>query len=264
MIKNITSLDNKIIKELVKIRDDSKFRHENKICFLEGERLIFDTDINLIENIFISADYKNLLDDYVDKNIYILDNKVFNKIKSTSSSQGIIATAKFNNIENISDISTNRFILILDDIRDPGNLGTIIRTAEASGVETIIISHTSCDIYMDKVIRSSMSSIFRVNHYISKNLIDDINYLKNAKFDIIGTKADSDLDYYNINIDNKKIAIVIGNEANGISGNVLNLCNYNIKIDMDGKIESLNAAIATSVICFEMRKKIKNEKICNS
>lgn len=264
MINNITSLDNKIIKELVKIRDDSKYRQDNKLCFLEGERLIFDTDIKLIESIFVSVDYKKLPDNYNNKNIYILDDKVFNKIKSTSNSQGIIATARFNNIEHIDDILNDSFILILDDIRDPGNLGTIIRTAEASGVDSILISNSSCDIYMDKVIRSSMSSIFRVRHYISENLIDDIKYLKDLNFDIIGTKANSNLDYYNIDVKNKKIAIVIGNEANGISKSVLNLCDYNIKIEMDGKIESLNAAIATSVVCFEIRKKLKNEKISNS
>lgn len=264
MINKITSLENKIIKELVKIRDDSKYRHENRICFLEGERLINDTDSKFINSIFVNENYKKINELDKNKNVYILEDKVFNKIKNTANSQGIIATAIFNNLENIDELINDRFVLILDDIRDPGNLGTIIRTAEASGVDSIVINDSSCDIYMDKVIRASMSSIFRVKHYISQDLIKDLSYMKSVGFDIVGTKTDANTQYYDLDIKNKKIALVIGNEANGISNEIINLCDYNLKIEMSGRIESLNAAIATSIICFEIRKKINNEKIINN
>ena len=257
----ITSVDNKLIKELIKIRDDSKYRKETKLCFLEGERLIYDTDNKYLDKIFISEDYNNDLSPFDDKKIYELEDKVYKKVKNTTNSQGIIATAILNNEYRLDDLYNDNFILILDDIRDPGNLGTIFRTAEASGVDAIILSKNSCDVYSDKVLRSSMSSVFRVKHYVSENIVTDIKELKNNGFKIIGTSLDSNINYYDFDRnDIKKFALIIGNEANGISNEVFDTTDMNVKIDMSGKIESLNAAIATAIICFELRKKIKNEK----
>ena len=134
----ISSKSNDIIKDLVKFRDQSKFRDDKSLFYVEGERIILDIPHNLIEKIFILDnkinEYKVFLNNFSDNQIYILDDKTFDKIKDTVNSQGIIALVKYNVIDNIKNINleNTKNVLILDNISDPGNLGTIIRLSEAS------------------------------------------------------------------------------------------------------------------------------------
>ena len=248
----ISSTDNKKIKKLLSVKNDSEFRKNEKLCFLEGEKLIFDTPKNLISEIYIKNGYKNEnLNKYDNIKIYILDDKIFNKIKSTENSQGIIAIANFNNIIKIDKIGSD--VLCLESVRDPGNIGTIIRTAEASGFRYIILSKDCCDITSPKVIRSSMSSFFRINFFISDNLINDLLILKNNDFKIITTAIGDYKKYYEIDYNQKSIYI-FGNEARGVSDEIKKISDDLITIPMDGEIDSLNVAISISVICFNIKK----------
>lgn len=258
----ISSKNNNKIKFIKKIRDNSSFRKEMSLAYLEGERLVVDTPINLINEVYISENYNGKLPiglSKESKNVFVISNEVFDIISDTVNSSGIIALSNIINgsIDNIINSKYN-LILVLNSIKDPGNMGTIIRTAESAGVNAIIIDKNSVDIYSPKVVRSSMSSLFRMNIYKTDDLESTINELKKANYFILGTSLNASNDYVKYNY-NKNTALVIGSESSGISENILNLCDDCIKINMCGEIESLNAAIATGIILFEMKRRREEE-----
>ena len=266
MCKNIiTSKNNNLIKEIKLIRDDKKYREEVSLCFIEGERLVYDTPIDLIDKIIISSDFnydkhkKELNINQIDNNkLYIINSNVFETIKDTKNSQGIIALVKIKkNVLNDIDFKN---IVIFDDIMDPGNLGTMFRISEAMGFNNILISENSCDIYNTKVLRASMSSIFRLNIFKSNDIKNDIFRLKKEGFIIYGTVLKNSTDYLKIKYNNK-FGIILGNEANGINEKLYELIDFNIKINMLGKIESLNVAVAYAIIASEIKRQSEfNEK----
>jgi len=148
---------------------------------------------------------------------------------------------------NQSDCENIQFVL-LDDIRDPGNLGTIVRTSEAAGVKAIIMSPGCVDIFNPKVIRSTMGSIYRVPFVVCE-LPDAIGNLKKTGVGVYGAALEGSVSYKDVEY-GKKNAFIIGNEARGISEKVLGLTDGNIRIPMQGKVESLNAAISLAVLLF--------------
>ena len=255
MIKISSKYNNKL-KDLIRIRDDSKYRKDKSLFYVEGENIIKDVPIELFDSLYIREDcidkFNYIIDKlkFLDNNIYILDNNSFDKIKDTKNSQGIIALLKFNLIIDIDKIINNvSNCLILDRIQDPGNLGTILRTAEATNIQLLILNNC-CDIYNTKVIRSSMSSLFRLNIFISKDILKDIQILKNKGFNIFASILDRNANIYN-KIKFNKFALIMGNESNGIDENIINVVDKKIYIPMCGNIESLNVSVATSIICYE-------------
>ena len=266
MCKNIIkSKNNSLIKDIKFIRDDKKYREETSLCFIEGERLVYDTPIDLIDKIIISSDFvynkndKNLnINKINENNLFILNSNVFDIVKDTKNSQGIIALVKTKKYI-LNDITFDN-IVIFDDIMDPGNLGTMFRISEAMGFNNILISENSCDIYNTKVLRASMSSIFRLNIIKSNDIKSDIIRLKKEKFKIFGTVLKDSKNYLKIDYKDK-FGIIFGNEANGINKNLYELIDENIKINMLGKIESLNVAVAYAIIASEIKRQREyNEK----
>ena len=146
------------------------------------------------------------------------------------------------------------FRSILDNIQDPGNMGTILRTADSLNIKQIVVSKGSADIYNPKVVRSTMGAIFRIKVIEVENLAKTIKEMKKHKINVYATDLRTDKSIYDV--DYTKSAIVIGNEANGVSEAVLNEATTRIKIPMIGKTESLNAAVATSVILYEAFRSI--------
>lgn len=143
-------------------------------------------------------------------------------------------------------------ILVLDGVQDPGNLGTIIRSAVAFNCDTLILSQNTVDVYNSKVIRASQGLIFNLN-IIVKDIKDVINNLKNEDYDIIGTKVDDGIDIRNIKVP-EKFVLVMGNEGQGVSDEVLDLCTSYAHIKMDDNCESLNVGVATSIMLYELSK----------
>ena len=186
--------------------------------------------------------------------IYV-NNTVFKYITDVLNPQGILAVvekkSKTNQIDYNQDI-----IIVLDGIQDPGNIGTILRTVDSVGLNQIVLSDKCADIYNPKVVRSTMGAIFRVNAIESNELIETLNEIKKNNFEIVSTDLKTEHNIYDI--DYKNIAIVIGNEANGVSEEILKISDKKIKIPMFGKTESLNASVATGIILYEyVRRKIK-------
>lgn len=258
----INSKDNEKIK-YTKSLLKSKNRNKEKKFIIEGYRIItlaIDCDAKL-EYVFINEDFENkkehieLLEILKNKNIkvYKTTNKLFESFIDTENTQGIIGVVKFsiNTLEN-NFKKENKFVLVLDRIQDPGNMGTIIRTADACGVDLIIALKGCVDIYNPKVIRSTMGSIFDMN-IVYENQYEAINFLKNNGFSIVSSYLDTDNYYNNISY-NEKTALVIGNEANGINDDIILNSDTLVKIPIYGKAESLNAAISSAILMYEIKK----------
>ena len=185
--------------------------------------------------------------------VYVTEN-ILKTMSDVNAPQGILAIIGRNNQENKIDYNQD-IIVALDDIQDPGNLGTILRTVDSVGLSQIIVSKKSGDVYNSKVVRSTMGAIFRVNVIESENLKDTIKEIKKHKFNVISTSLDTDKSLYDINLN--KTVIVIGNEANGVSKEIQELSDTKIIIPMLGKTESLNASVATGIVLYEyVRQKI--------
>lgn len=282
----ISSKDNEIVKEIRKLKE-KKYRKDKFI--VEGIKMLEEAinenaSIDLIvirEGINLRSVISNVLPknnaDSGIKSKNILDviskiknitvtRKVFDTLTDVVSPQGVLAVINKNKkvINSDSNIisknneidTTADYILALDDIQDPGNLGTIIRTADSANLKQIIVSKNTVDAYSPKVIRSTMGAIYRVHIIEVENLEVTLKDLQKGGFKVVVTSLDTKNSIYDISY-NKSI-VVIGNEANGVSKEVQELANEKVKIPMLGKTESLNAAVATGIMIYEYVRR-KNE-----
>ena len=240
----ITSLDNKKIKKYASLKN-SKNRYSEKLFLVEGMHLCEEAyksgkliDILVLEDTKLTFDY--------DKEITYVSMNVLKKV-SNLVNPSIIGICKI--IDN-KEISGNH-LLILDDVRDPGNLGTIIRSSKAFNIDTIILSTNSVDIYNDKVLRSTEGMIFNMN-IVYSDLESIIPKLKSDGYTILGTDVRYGVDVRDINI--SKYALIMGNEGNGVSENIKEMCDKNLYIKMNKGCESLNVAVATSILLYELNR----------
>ena len=249
----ITSKDNEIIKNIKKLHD-KKYRTDSYI--VEGIKMVKEaiSENQLIELIAIREDLEINFDT---KNIKIItvSSKVFNDISDVKTPQGILAVIKK---KPNKQIETNTdYILALDSLQDPGNMGTIIRTADSANINQIIINKTTVDPYSPKVIRSTMGAIYRTNIIEVEDLKATLKEMKLKGFQIITTDLKATQSIYDINYNNKTV-VVIGNQANGVSQEILQTADKKVIIPMLGKTESLNASIAASIMIYEyVRQKIQ-------
>ena len=257
----ITSKDNETIKHIKKLKE-KKYRDEYNEFIIEGAKMIEEAiqENANIKSVIICDDCKNqcaipneLMYEIAKRKCIYVDEKIFGTITDVINPQGIMAIVEKNNDkEQKIDYSQDVF-LVLDNIQDPGNMGTILRTADSLNVNQIIVSKGSADIYNLKVVRSTMGAIFRVKVIESDDLTKILREMKKNHVNICATDLQTDKSIYDI--DYHKTAIVIGNEANGVSQKILDLADTKIKIPMIGKTESLNAAVATSIIMYEAYRK---------
>ncbi len=272
MYKYISSNQNEKIKFLRKIRDDSKTRKESKLYMAEGITLMCEIDAELIDSYYIDEDkFDSVLkkineasDRKLDENkIYKVKSSVFESIVDTKSSQGICVLVSMKEVLldefiRLCSNSKNIHLVVLENVSDPGNVGTILRSSLAFDIAGVIVDSKCADIYSPKVVRSSMGSIFRQNIYISEDLVDDIRALRRSGIKIYATSPSKDKakPFEEINFeDDRKIGIVFGNEAHGISEDVLVQCDGSMRLDMTDKIESLNVAVCASICMYLMRYK---------
>ena len=183
-------------------------------------------------------------------NILYVDDKLFNEISDTETPQGILGISNLVNKKfEIDNVKENDFYLLLDEIQDPGNMGTIIRTADAFGVSGIFITEGSVDIHNSKVVRSTMGSIYRTPIYLIDNFEEFKDNLEKMNLNIYSTSLKGKV---NINsLEYKNSMFIIGNESKGVSKKYEELATDLVKIPMIGKTESLNVAIASSIIMYE-------------
>ena len=263
----ITSKDNELVKHIRKLKD-KKYRDESNEFIIEGTNLIEEAvkEKAKIKKVIICEDttktYElptNIRLEIAKYECVYVSEKIFNLITQVTNPQGIMAIVEKATKEDEIDY-TQDLIVMLDDIQDPGNLGTILRTIDSIGLKQIIVSKETADAFNPKVVRSTMGAIFRIKIIESENLIDIIKNIKKHHFKLIVTSLQTDNTIYDINY-NKKI-IVIGNEGKGVSREIQDMADEKIKIPMLGKTESLNASVATGIVLYEyVRQKLgKNNK----
>lgn len=250
----ITSKDNSIIKEIKKLKD-RKVRSAKGEFIVEGFRFVeealksdYEVKTLIIEESVEGKLSSYNIDKYLDSiNTIYVTKSIMKLLASTETPQGVLAVVKNKDIELVDD---DGFYIFCDKVQDPGNLGTIIRTAHASGALGVILRKGTVDLYNDKTLRSTMGSIFNVPVVYDNDDLDTILSLKNNGFKVISSSLDTDYNFYDIDLTGKCI-IVVGNEGNGISSEIFAISDEKFKIPMPGGAESLNVGIATSVIAFE-------------
>lgn len=261
-MQTITSKENEIIKEIRKLKD-KKYRDLNNEFIVEGTKMIKEAiDENAKIKLIVVCDDtvnngdidKKLLYEIAKYECIAVNSKIFSLISDVQNPQGILAVISKESSEEKINYNGD-IIVVLDGVQDPGNLGTILRTVDSVGLKQIIVSKETADAYNPKVVRSTMGAIFRVKVIEVNNIIATLKDIKKHKYEIIATSLETEKSIYNINY-NKKV-IVVGNEANGVSKEVLDLADEKVKIPMLGKTESLNVSVATGIILYEyVRNKI--------
>lgn len=257
----IRSKDNKFLKHGKKL-NIRKFRQEDNEFLIEGLRFVEEAvaaDAH-IKYCLLSESLKGdrasqLMDNMKNKNIsvYMVEDELIDEICDTKTPQGIAAVVERHELSLDDIISRGTFLLIVDRIQDPGNLGTIIRTAHAAGVSGIVISNGTVDPYSPKVLRSTMGSIFNVPLTEFHDLSEVIGKIKGLGFKVYASSLNGSLPYYSETY-SPKTAIIVGNEANGIDSEVIGQSDSLIKIPMPGGSESLNASVACGILLFEVVK----------
>ncbi len=248
-VLNITSPHNELIGRISKLKN-KKYREKEGLFIAEGVKNVNDSlKYEKAEMIFALSE--DLLEKEVDCPVYIVNEKVMKEISDTVTPQGLTAVFK---IRKFSDACDDK-IIVLNGISDPGNVGTILRSACAFGFNTIIADENTADIYSPKVVRSAMSAIFSLNILRTKELSKEIMNFKEKGYTFyvsyLGEKAE--------NIENvtfsKKTMLAVGSEARGVDKNVLDLADITYIIPMKENIESLNVAVAASISMFSALKK---------
>lgn len=278
----ISSTKNEKIKNISALLKSKKARDEQGVFVIEGIRIFKDTlktASEYVESIFISESIlgNNITQkDHISLNstitalfsvslpdtisVYVVKDSVLDSVSGTVTTQGVIALVKkpthamadllSNNAPSNKTESQNKRLLILENIQDPGNLGTMLRTAEAAGMTGIIMSGNCTDIFSPKVVRSSMGSIFRMPFVYCDDFINALNEIKEKGITIYAAYLHGGVPYKEIEFDSN-YAILIGNEGNGLTDAAVNAASKRVFIPMSGEIESLNAAVAAAILMYK-------------
>lgn len=258
----IKSKDNKKVK-YVRALNSKKGRDEENSFLVEGIKFVREAikeNAHIMYLIFsegsLNKDEINELYNFSDKShieTIICEDSVFNSVADTINAQGVLAVIKNNT--NTRDINDYNFVVMCDRIQDPGNLGTIIRTADAFGPAAVVLNKGCVDVYNPKVVRASAGAIFRVPFIQANSDEEIINSLIKLNFKIFSTVVESVYSFDDIE-KTEKICVVIGNEGQGVSQGIIDNSHMPITIKMSGRAESLNASIAAGISIYEIRKKL--------
>lgn len=240
----ITSKDNNRIKEIRKLLN-KKYSLEKGLFVIEGENLVEEAiKNNLLKELYVLKGCECKYDFQYDE----VTHEVMKSISDLKSTPRLLGVAKIKKEEKIG-----KRIVILDDIQDPGNAGTIIRNAVAFGIDTIVFSKSSVSAYNEKTLRSTGGMIFNINIIID-DLENVISQIKTNDIKVIGTSLNASKSLETLEkMDN--FAIIFGNEGNGVSKDILSLCDEVIKINMNSKCESLNVAVSSGIVLYNLWSK---------
>lgn len=248
----ITSVKNDQVKYLVQLQRSSKERRKADAYIVEGIRMVSEIPEENLIQLFCSESYLRRGQGSL-PNCEVLSDHVFEHVSDTETPQGILAVVRQDHFSPEDLIcGEDTLLVILDNLQNPGNMGTILRSAEACGVSGIILSEGCADLYNPKTVRGSMGSLFRVPCMRTASLADTMLELKN-KYGVrcFATELAGSEEYDRVSYTGP-CAIVIGNEGNGVSKEILELSDSRIRIPMEGQVESLNAGVAASVLLYEI------------
>ncbi|QGT99717.1 putative RNA methyltransferase YsgA [Candidatus Syntrophocurvum alkaliphilum] len=260
-MKVITSKDNKEIKLAYKLRN-KKTRQQENAFFIEGKKIVEEAlkETKLTKKVFLMDDLVDEFRDYILENPqidwYNIDTNLLNHICTTETPQGIAAIVQKPECSLIDVIEANNIFLLLDQIADPGNLGSIIRTAWAMKVDGVLLTPGNVDPFSPKVVRSTMGGIFKIPVFTNIG-IQHLRLLKDKGYTIACTDLRTENDFYNVDF-NQSMVVVMGSEASGVSREVKDECQLYFKIPIDEQVDSLNVAIACGIIISETFRQRRN------
>lgn len=253
----ITSTHNQQVKHVMQLNKKPRFRKEEGVFVVEGFKMVKEAPKDRIVKAYVSASAladpsgRTLLADLPFEEV---EDQVFTQMSDTQTPQGVLAVIRRRepDLEQILK-QPDPFLLLIENLQDPGNLGTMIRTAEGAGVTGILISRESVDLYNPKTIRSTMGSIYRVPVHITDSLTGLVPLLhqrgiRTYAAHLRGTKSYTEADY------RTGTAFLIGNEGNGLTEELADAAEQYIRIPMEGQVESLNAAMAAGILMYEVKR----------
>lgn len=262
----ITSTANPRVKNIVALQKKGKERKQQGLFVIEGRKLFEEVlrdapeavkEVYVTEAFLETPAQRELLQGVVYETV---SESVMKVMAETMEPQGVLAAVCIPQYDKAELLKSESAVWVaLEDLRDPGNLGTILRTAEAAGVTGVMLSANSVDIYNPKVVRATMGAIFRVPHFYATDFLEELQQFKQAGATVYAAHLMGKLFYDEPEYAGRTV-ILIGNEANGLSTEASSMADCLVKIPMEGKAESLNAAVATSLFVYEAYKKRRNKE----
>jgi TrmH family RNA methyltransferase len=249
----ISSLSNAKVKEIQKLQNSQKYRQQSRKFVAEGWRLIKEIPFDQIERIYIQTSQMDkwiTLDTNRDWDIEQVSDQVMKAISNETTSQGILATVHMKSHKQQAYSTSPPLIIALENVQDPGNLGTILRTADAAGVDLVVLSKGTVDLYNPKVIKATMGAIFRLNILKDIDLCSYVKELKDKDIQIFAAHLEGTKNHYEGNYVTGT-CFLMGNEGDGLSEKLSAHATEYIKIPMRSDAESLNVAVATSILIYE-------------
>lgn len=256
----ITSTSSSQVKHVISLLSKAKERKKNNEYVVEGIRMVSEAPADLLVKIYMSERFQNNNSEYVkelvkkqgisDDSIEIVADNVFDRMSQTQTPQGIMAVVRMKD-NSLSDmLSGNPLLILVENLQDPGNLGTIIRMGEGAGVTGVIMSPNTVDIYNPKTIRSTMGSIFRVPFIYVQDFGEAVSECQKSGVKVYAAHLDGKNTYLGEDY-SMPTAFLIGNEGNGLTDDITKQADTLIRIPMEGEVESLNAAIACTILTYE-------------
>ncbi len=258
----ISSTQNPIIKTIIQLQKKKATRKKEKLFIVEGIKSINEIPANYQVRYYITTPEltKQQIHALEGKRWIVVTEEVYKTISDTTTPQGAMAVVEIPEVSlDKLTFEKQRFHLVLENIQDPGNLGTIIRTAHAFGVQAILITKGSVDLYSPKVVRATMGSLFHVNICIDYDIEEYVSHLQKAKIPIYATALEEAKPLFDVDF-KEQLAIVIGNEGNGVSEYIKKAADHKIMIPMPGGSESLNASVATSICIYEVMRQMQTSR----
>ncbi|HIV26127.1 MAG TPA: RNA methyltransferase [Candidatus Scatomonas pullistercoris] len=247
----ITSSSNSQIKRITQLNAKGKLRREEGVFVAEGLKLFMETPEELREKVFVSETFERAHKELLrGVSLEVVEDSLFVRMCDTKTPQGILSVVRMPSYtwEQVTG-GAAPLLLVLEDLQDPGNLGTILRTAEGAGVTGVILSRGCVDLFHPKTIRSTMGSVYRVPYYCAEDLPEAVKQLKRQGVRIYAAHLEGKNSYAGEDY-RGACAFLIGNEGNGLGRRISEEADCLIRIPMEGKVESLNAAVAAAVLMY--------------
>lgn len=260
MVKEITSIQNSFIKELFQLKEKSRERRKSGLFLIEGEREIgladkgdYEIDTVLFyPDLYTEAQLRNLTTQQ--PTVIQISKEVYQKLAHRATTEGVLAIArmKTHDLKNIKFETKQPLILVAEAPEKPGNIGALLRTADAANVDAVIIANPKTDLYNPNIIRSSVGCIF-TNQIATGTTSQIISFLKENEIQIYCAALQASVDYHSQDF-TKPTAIVVGTEASGLSEEWIKQSSQNIIIPMQGEIDSMNVSVAAGILIFEAKR----------
>lgn len=253
----ITSTGNAQLKHLQQLLKKASLRRKEGVYVVEGWRSFREVPADLLQEVYL-AESQEKERKSIRVPVQLVADRVMESVSDTQTCQGIIAIVRMKE-QKKPNFAAGGFFLLCEHLQDPGNLGTIVRMAEASGVTALVLSSDTVDLYNPKVVRATMGAILRVPVWTAEDLITAVQEMKQAGVAVYGAALEDSVDYATLDY-SRPTAFIIGNEANGMTEALKKVCSGLVHIPMEGQVESLNAAVAASVLSFEAYRQRRLKK----